>query len=567
LIACQVFVVLAFFAGVILNYLYLTPIINEGETARMTRDLDVYCMHFSHYDLTDKAQVESAVASVEDPYGGDFLIIDSDARIVYARDGESGNAYDVLKEKYGDIATNLLEYEFGSRSDASSMDYQSRSRRSFFAHRNTRTGYLYFYVADYSVAGREFLTTLHFLMVCMAFGGLLVLLLSFFILRKIFKQVHQESLVQQELDTAAIIQKSMLPRGEKHLISLDADAKLIPAKKVGGDYFCYALRNGILYFCIGDVSGKGVPASLFMSKAVALFRGCVGSDWTPSEMAARINDELCINNDFNMFVTAIVGNVRVFDGLITFVNAGHEPPVVWDGKEKSKPSFLNSTAENIPLGVIDGTEYVEETYQMEKNGLVVLYTDGISEAKNEEKGFIGKSTILDFVDELKDRTAKEIDLGLIEKVQNFERGSEQSDDITLLTFKNVMIPKRLLLKNNIRELKKLPAYLEEVFKECGVAHNERILVRSGLDEALTNCVLYAYDEPGKDIEVAATIKEGRLFFDIKDSGKAFNPLEYESHREELQIGGLGISVFKSNYDEVRYRRESGYNILTLIKNL
>jgi len=570
IVASQVFVILAFFAGMMMNYYSLKPIIDVGETDRITSAMDEYFMNFYPeigYDVMNKEQLDSAAATIAPPFDSEVIICSGSGDVFYSTREFSGNAFPFIGEKYGSVAANWVNYKLAHPDDKYRLKYDKTVKFSFYASYLPDSNLLYFSAIDYRISGSDTLRTFYFLLLFMAIGGTLVSIVCYLTIRKIFGQIHRESLTEKELETASAIQKSMLPRGEKHLITLDLDAKLIPAKKVGGDYFCYILVDGMLYFCIGDVSGKGVPASLFMSKAVTLFRSCASSGMKIPKMAAHINRELCINNDMNMFVTAIVGSVRVYDGMISYVNAGHESPVIWDGKDNSKPTFLKSASDNIPFGVMEDVEYIEEFYEMERNGLVVLYTDGISEAKSASKGYIGRSSLLDLVDGLKSRTSKEINAGLIEYVKSYEKGIEQSDDITLLTFKNTMTPKCLHLKNSISSLKQLPEFTEGIFKECRVAQNERILVRAGLDEALTNCVLYAYDEPGQDIDVTTSIIDSCLHFEIKDGGKAFNPLEYNKQRDELQVGGLGISIYKANFDEVLYRRENENNILTLIKKL
>jgi len=127
---------------------------------------------------------------------------------------------------------------------------------------------------------------------------------------------------------------------------------------------------------------------------------------------------------------------------------------------------------------------------------------------------------------------------------------------------------KLIINNEIPELRKISSFVEAIFDECCLERKKHILVRSGLDAALNNCVLYAYDSPGQKIEVTAESDGNTLTFVIKDRGKAFNPLEYRPKQYyELKPGGLGISMYRANFDNVQYRRENEYNILTLTKNL
>jgi len=570
LISSQLLVVFAFFAGMIMNFYLLRPFIDAGEGARLTVELDDFCSNFylwGECDVRDKKQRDSVLAAVKRPYDGDLFIMEVDGEIIYARDSESGNGFEAIAAKYGEIATRLLEAEYGRPTGRSIMDYDFKNNLSMYASFEKDYGLMFFYVLDYGIAGHELMRTFYNLLMYMVIVGVLIMLISFFVVRKIDRQTHSARMVQHDLDTASKIQKAMLPRGERHLMQIDVNARLIPAKKVGGDFYHYILNDGLLYFCIGDVSGKGVPASLFMGKAATLFRSYANEGMEISSLAGRLNKELCVNNDQNMFMTGIIGTMRAYDGYIRYVNAGHEAPVIWDGKPGSSLSFLQSKG-SIPFGLMDDAEFAEESFTMEKDGMVLLYTDGISEAKNKKKEYLGRERLLSILEPFKTSSSKDINDSLLKYISGYETGEEQSDDITLLTFRNSASPKHFKIKNEIPELKKLSFFVEEVLKECGIPQNEHILVRSGLDEALTNCVLYAYDSPGKVIEVTASVEDRKLCFTVKDGGKPFNPLEYESApREELKVGGLGISMYKANFDDVEYSREGDSNILKLIKQL
>jgi len=316
----QAFVILSFFAGMLLNYYALLPSLDMSEAARIEEDLDSYfdCFTPSHKcNAHNQEELDSALALINNPFGGDYFIADGNFQILSSRDGEKGYLNDVLDEKYGGMATNLLENEFNSNDSKSSMDYDQSEKTSYYARYESWNDLMFFYVANYLIAGKELIHTLRMLLLFMIVGGLLILTTSILIVRRIEIQLKDESLIQQELDTAAVIQKSMLPQGEKHLIQLDVDARLIPARKVGGDFYCYYLNNGLLYFCIGDVSGKGIPAALFMSKGVTLFRSFAKAGKSPRELAENMNEELCIHNESNMFITGILGTLRIYDGYMT----------------------------------------------------------------------------------------------------------------------------------------------------------------------------------------------------------------------------------------------------------
>lgn len=569
LIISQIVVILAFLTGMLLNYYAFIPILDEWEETRLTADIDeLFTQFITGYDVSNKSQMDSIVNRY-DPYGaGDVVIMNTDAEILYSNYGRSGNGYDVLLTAYGKRAEDLLWSVQYFPTGKSKMEYEMKSTTSMYSNYFPDGDKLFFYAVDYRITGSDLMEKWYYLLLFMLTGGVTLVIISFFIVRKIIRQVHIESLSQQELDTAARIQTSMLPRGEKHLIQIDVDARLLPAKKVAGDFYSYVLVDGLFYFCIGDVSGKGVPASLFMSKAVTLFLSYANAGLSVKEMADKLNSELCIANDQNMFLTGIVGIIRAYDGQITYVNAGHEPPIIWDGSSKTSLDYLESKR-NIPFGVLEDSEYQENIYVIPKNGLMMVYTDGVSEARSKKNLLLGRGALLNMLDPVKSMSSKNINDHLLRCISKFEAGAEQSDDITLLTFRNILTPKILLIENRISELKKIAPFLSDIFKECPVNKKDYILIRSGLDEALTNCVRYAYDAPGNTIEVTSYMESGRILFIITDSGKLFNPLDYvpEPSSEGLKIGGLGISIFRANFDEVIYNREGDKNILKLIKKL
>jgi len=573
IIGSQLFIIVAFFTGMMLNYYTLTPLVDYGETYRLMMAIDNYRLCFyeeNGCDAHDPAQRDSVMSLGLDPFGGDVILADSIGVIFYAKDGETGNISEVLMSKYGPLAADMVAAEYADPSaptDDSRMEYDKKKKYSFYTKFSEREDMLFFYAADYRVAGSECLRSFFYLLFFMVAGGLVIMIICFLVTRKLFSQSQKELLVRQELDTAARIQKSMLPRGEKHFMHIDVNARLIPARKVGGDFYCYLLRKGILYFIIGDVSGKGIPASIFMSKAVTLFRSHANADKSASAIAESMNEELCINNDSNMFLTAVIGTMNAYDGRVRFVNAGHEPPVVWDGKEASKLFFLR-TESDIPLGLEPDARFVEKDYELDRDGLLLLYTDGVNEAKSASGRYLGQRKLLEGLEAFKSRESREINDAIIELITRFEVGTEQSDDITLLTFRATPKPVELTIRNDVKELRKIVPYLDAILSESPLDSRERTLVRSGLDEALTNCVLYAYDSPGNEIKATASIVRGALCFTIRDGGKPFNPLEYSPEpAEELRVGGLGIKMIKTVFDEVRYSREDNMNILELIKKL
>ena len=166
-----------------------------------------------------------------------------------------------------------------------------------------------------------------------------------------YEQLEQTTAVKEriesELRIARDIQMSMVPHEFPERPDLDLYASMTPAKEVGGDLYDYLLEDNILYFCLGDVSGKGVPASLFMAQTIRLFRALAKQHLMPASIAKRLNDELTEKNDNGMFVTMFIGQLNLITGLFHFCNAGHNPPVI--GGDKQHGSFLEMEAPALHL--------------------------------------------------------------------------------------------------------------------------------------------------------------------------------------------------------------------------
>lgn len=239
------------------------------------------------------------------------------------------------------------------------------------------------------------------------------------------------SRIEAELALAKRLQSAMLPQTETDNPQLRVSAIIVPARNVAGDLYYYFVRNGYLYFCIGDVSGKGLPASLFMSKTVSLFvcisRYAIRAD----DIAEQLNIELCQNNASNMFVTMFIGILNMATGELQYCNAGHDEPLLWEGDGSGKPHYL-STSDNVPLGVDEEEPYRQGEMLLSPGARLFLYTDGVTEAKRKDLEMYGEERLLGcFTGHLlADRLTCE---SVLADVRAFVNGNEQSDDITMLS--------------------------------------------------------------------------------------------------------------------------------------
>lgn len=238
--------------------------------------------------------------------------------------------------------------------------------------------------------------------------------------------------IESELRIARDIQMSMIPAANLESEGLDLFASMTPAKEVGGDLYDYFLEKDHLYIAIGDVSGKGVPASLFMAQVIRLFRAMAKQHYTPAEICTRINNELTENNENGMFITMFIGLVDLTSGRLDFCNAGHNPPVL--GGDADGGNFLQMIP-NAPIGLWQGLEYEGEYIDSIKGKPLFIYTDGLNEAENPELERFGDDHMLEVLRETKFSSAMQVVESLKRQVEEHRRGAEPNDDLTMMCLK------------------------------------------------------------------------------------------------------------------------------------
>ena len=235
-----------------------------------------------------------------------------------------------------------------------------------------------------------------------------------------------------ELHVAASIQMAMVPKQFPHSRELDMDAFIKPAKEVGGDLYDYYLHGDTLHFLVGDVSGKGVPASLVMAMTLFAFRLLASMDLDVHKLVKRVNDSVSRNNDSGMFVTLFYGRLDLKTKELTYCNAGHNPIVIVPAG--GKPYFLEAKP-NLALGVFDDFEYEKQSVQLAEGSHILLYTDGVTEAERGDKAQYGEDRLLAWAGEACSKGSDKTFTCncLVDSVHEFVDGNEQNDDITIMT--------------------------------------------------------------------------------------------------------------------------------------
>ena len=231
--------------------------------------------------------------------------------------------------------------------------------------------------------------------------------------------------IESELRIARDIQMSMVPGVFPERDGLDMYAEMTPAKEVGGDLYGYVMQGDKLYFCVGDVSGKGVPASLFMAQSARMFRTLAAEGMMPADIATRMNSELVEGNDSNMFVTMFIGLLHLDTGRLDFCNCGHNPPVL-DGQ------FLEMKYVNQMIGFWEGDPFYGETIDDIRGHQLLIYTDGLNEAENLQQELLGNERLLELMADAKSLDSHQVIDMLKTAVEEHRAGAAPNDDLTLM---------------------------------------------------------------------------------------------------------------------------------------
>ncbi|MBE6470123.1 MAG: hypothetical protein E7000_00225 [Coriobacteriaceae bacterium] len=408
-----------------------------------------------------------------------------------------------------------------------------------------------------------------------------------------------ETRMDAELATAKAIQESALPRifpPYPDILKFDIYASMNAAKEVGGDFYDFFLvgegctpESGKLGFVVADVSGKGVPAALFMMEAKSQIRNYVSSGMELGEAIENVNHLLCDGNEAGMFVTAWVGVLDYGTGHIDYVNAGHNPPLMWAyGSEEDAPDGAGALPNSwrwlrkrsgIPLGMFDGLPYRTFSLDCRPGEQLLLFTDGVTEAMDAAEEQYGEARL----EALAKGNVSLHPRALVEAVRRdvaaFAGDAEQSDDITILSLE-VGVPPELTSTISV------PADVDELTRVYEFIHAEldrrlcplraQNQIDIAVEELFVNSCRYAYpdateEDPGiVHVSYTYSAEPPAVAIDIIDNGIPFDPLAKPDAVTpgdimDVPIGGLGILMAKRSVDEMRYERVDGSNVVTLVK--
>ena len=381
---------------------------------------------------------------------------------------------------------------------------------------------------------------------------------------------------EMELGVATKIQANMLPNTFPFMperTEFDLYATMNPAKEVGGDFYdFFMIDDNRLAMVIADVSGKGIPAALFMMASKILIKNTVMTGKSPSEVLQSVNNQICDNNQMEMFVTVWLGVLNLDDGTLITANAGHEYPVLMrpDGDFellKTKHSFV--------VGGMKGIRYKETEMTLEPGSKLFVYTDGVVEAENQSEAQYGYERFISVLNKNKDDSPEQLLRTVEADVDKFTQNQPQFDDLTMLCIHYMGKPaKEITVDATVENIETVTDFITAELEaiECPMKAQTQITI--AIDELFGNIAKYAYAPGTGKATVRFESEKDPLSVSISfiDSGKPFDPLEQEEpdtslSAQERKIGGLGIFLVKKTMNSVEYEYKDGKNILTIRKNL
>jgi len=392
---------------------------------------------------------------------------------------------------------------------------------------------------------------------------------------------EQKERIQGELQIASAIQMAMIPKIYPPFPDrddIDVFGRLTPAKEVGGDLFDFFIRDEKLFFCIGDVSGKGVPASLYMMVTKALFRTISAHEAQPNKIVSNLNDVMSEDNESNMFVTLFLGVLDLPTGRLHYCNAGHDAPFLIG----NTGAGMLPVDSNLPVGVMPKWKFSQQETIIDPDTSIFLYTDGLTEAENISHGQFEMDRVRELALKLQKEHAFSPTLiidRMTDAVHTFVGEADQSDDLTMLAIQytkhheEIVYQRSLTLTNDLSRIPRLNSFIDEVCEANGFDKPTTMQLNLAIEEAVVNVMNYAYPEGTKgDITIEASSDGKEMKFSITDTGKTFDPtakpeVDITLSAEDRAIGGLGIHLIRQITDRINYERTSGHNILTLIKKL
>ena len=391
----------------------------------------------------------------------------------------------------------------------------------------------------------------------------------------LISEIHVNSEQQKtktELEVAKEIQLATLPSEITSTKDVEIVAELRAAKEVGGDFYDYfKIDEEHTAIVIGDISGKGVPAALFMMKTITCFKNFMAPNKSPAQILKEVNAALFDNNFQNMFVTCFLAILNKKTGELEFANAGHNPPIIGFNRHfeflKCKTGFV--------LGGLKDAFVIDEKITLNRGESITLYTDGVTEARDKKGDFYGEQRFLDLMNSKDFTCLVEMHHSIKDDMERFTVNAEQSDDITLLTLmyrgdECYYVENRFDAK--LENIKNALAFVDNFCDEQKIDESFKNNLLVVADELYSNIVKYGYEDKGGEIFTRLLFNKDKneFVFTIIDRAPEFNqleinnsPLQGESNNQP--VGGLGILIVKKIMTDCAYDHINNKNILVLKK--
>lgn len=387
----------------------------------------------------------------------------------------------------------------------------------------------------------------------------------------------EKSRIETELSVAEEIQRSVLPNAMFQNKAMDLVAQLRPAREVGGDFYDYHwLDAEHVAILIGDVSGKGVPAAMFMMKTLTSFRAYYDLRYSPKEVVEKVNSLIYDGNETSMFVTLFFGIINTKTGEFRYVNAGHNPPMFRRKLGRFVPLPCDK---GFILGTMPETHVVEQRIMLREGDSLLLYTDGITEAKNGRGELYGEPRLLRFLNGTGSKAISSVEFTheLEDSIDEFTQGAEQADDITYLLmifraepvyFVNASFPADLGQGSAVR------AFITDAANKANIKGTVLNNFLICIDEIFSNIVKYGQVPAGQNVMIRCLYRprSNLVSMNIVDKGIPFDPrsvkaTKVDEREDNAPVGGLGWLMVERLMDEVSYHRVNGKNVVSITKKL
>ncbi len=382
--------------------------------------------------------------------------------------------------------------------------------------------------------------------------------------------------IEKEMSNARGIQQGLLITDFPCKPYCDVSSSMSAAKEVGGDFYdCFVVGDDHLAVVIADVSGKGLPASLFMATSMALIRSNVQAGGDLDKAMEKANRELSANNSMKYFVTVWIGVINLRTGDVTYVNAGHNPPFIRKGGKyemlRSQPDFV--------FGRKKRMSYNRHHLHLDVGDGIFLYTDGVTEAARTDGDMFKEDRLEKSLSSVADAGPAETIAKVKSDVSDFVGSADQSDDMTMMSIVythpyDIEPDEGIRVRADNQGYEKVMGRIRQRMSEAGCPARTITEMETACSEIYANIDMYAYkdkEEKG-DVLVTTDVINGAVRITFTDWGIPFNPLEREDPDpilsfKERRKGGLGIMVVKKICDDVSYVREGDRNILKLEKEM